>query len=462
MGKIPYKIIDGSFMFCPDAINEWAASKPDLKMDEENYLEQYAKRFRENNPDLIKNIHEFSSHYTPPREPKGYYLEPVKNKKLGVVYYVKYLYKSKLVPSKWTTRTNDIEAAQRYAVENRERLITEYFDRKTVKKPYTGLYMILKKYYAENSPYLQVDIKKGRVIGDEARIIYHNFITAQFIPYLKKQGVKEIEEIDTPFMSRFRNYLMTARVVKGKIKHGIKPQSTKNRLSQIFDHLVEEGYIKNNPCRSLKSIKVKKEDHKVTGCYEVSEIKGVFNKKWENELSYLLSMLMYTTNMSNREIERIQVKDIIEIDKFNFIDIPGTKTPNRVRIVPLHPFVLRKIRIYTKKNKKEAEDHIFKNPSLRRLDSRVYNKAYTEMGNHLGYTREQLKKGNMRFYSGRHFWKTLMSSEGLGEDIEEVFMGHRVSSDVAKRYNHRDKQGKKKKLEKARKVLAVLDKRVFT
>jgi hypothetical protein len=53
-----------------------------------------------------------------------------------------------------------------------------------------------------------------------------------------------------------------------------------------------------------------------------------------------------------------------------------------------------------------------------------------------------------------------MNSEDLG-DVEEVFMGHKVSTDVAKLYNHRDKQGKERFIKKAKKVFAILDKRIF-
>jgi hypothetical protein len=37
-------------------------------------------------------------------------------------------------------------------------------------------------------------------------------------------------------------------------------------------------------------------------------------------------------------------------------------------------------------------------------------------------------------------------------------MGHKVSKDVAERYNHRDKQGQKRLLAKAREVFKILDK----
>ena len=465
-GKIPYKIIDGAIRFCPADIKEWSLKLRRGMGDKEfeDFLLNYKKEIWKDAPEAVKIIQEYGSHFTDPAEPKEYYLEAVKNKKLGFVYYVKYRHNGELIPSKWTTRTNDRMEAERYAVENKNRLLEEYFNRKTVKKPYVDIYIILKRYYAKDSPYLQIDRKNGRRVSEDARVVYHNFVINQFIPYLRKQGVKVVEEIDTPFMARFRNWLMTDRRIKGVMFPGIKPQSTKNRISHIsaiFDHLLEEGHIKTNPCKSLKSIRVKKSDQAITGCYETDEIKGIFNKRWKNELSYLLSMLMYTTNMRNSEIERVQVKDFIMIGNINFIDIPESKSENGKRVVPLHPFVRRKIMAYAKKNKKGSEDLILKDPTTKKLCSRVYKRASVEMGQYLGYTKEQLERDNMRFYSGRHFWKTLMRTEGLGEDIEEVFMGHKVTSDIKRKYTHWDKAGRKKLTEKAKKVIAILDKCIF-
>jgi uncharacterized protein YprB with RNaseH-like and TPR domain len=72
----------------------------------------------------------------------------------------------------------------------------------------------------------------------------------------------------------------------------------------------------------------------------------------------------------------------------------------------------------------------------------------------------ELDEQHISYYSGRHYWKTLMNSGDLG-DIEEYFMGHEISADVAKRYNYRDKQGQEKLLEKTREVFAILDRRLF-
>jgi len=332
-------------------------------------------------------------------------------------------------------------------------------DRKKIKKSYVELYSILKKYYSVNSPYLEIDRKRGRQLNEAARNTYHNFITKQFIPYLRKNKIKDIKEIDTPMLARFQNYLLADK----KKRKGIKPQTINHYMSyisQIFDHLLLEGLVKINPCKSLIPLKIGKDDQKITGCYEISKLKGVFNKKWKNEYSYLITLLIYTTDMRNSEIEKIQVKDLIIIDKIHFIDIPESKSKNGVRIVPLHDFVFRKLSTYIRKKNLENDDFVFKIPGRKKIGSDIYKKAYLELANYTGYSFEQLEKENIKFYSGRHFWKTLMNSEGLGE-IEEYFMGHKVSADVAKRYNHRDKQGRKKLLERAKKAFQILNEYIF-
>jgi integrase len=192
----------------------------------------------------------------------------------------------------------------------------------------------------------------------------------------------------------------------------------------------------------------------------VTELQGVFDKSWKSELSRLLCLLIYSTNMRNIEIERMQVSDIIQIDKYHFIDIPKSKTKNGMRVVPLHDLVYETLMEYINKEEKAVDDFVFKNKKIKHIQTTVWRDACIEMGGLLGYSRERLRAENITFYSGRHFWKTLMNSENLG-DAEEVFMGHKVTGDVAKRYNHRDKQGKEKIVEKAEEVFTILDKRIF-
>jgi integrase len=438
-----------NILFNPAALENWLTKKPEIKTNEKKYLNGLKRRIEAKYPKQLRELKKFSSRFSEPKKPKGYNLTKVPNKKLGFVYYVRYIVSGKLVFSRWTTRTSDREAADRFAKENRERILKKYYAKKENKKP-VALYYMLKNYYSENSHYLQIDARRGRTISDTSRMAYHNFIVRQFMPYLKKNKISGIEQIDTPFLARFQNYLLTKN----------KPQTIGHYISYIsliFDHLLIEGSIKFNPCESLTTLKVRSENCEIRGCYEVNLLYGVFNKRWKDEYSYLLCLMIYTTGMRNSEIEKIQLKDIILIGNYRFIDIPKSKTKNGIRIVPLHEFAYKKITRYM--NTKSGEDYIFTKKG-EHIDSRVYSRANLELAKFTGYSAERLGKENITFYSGRHFWKTLMNSEDLG-DIEEYFMGHKISGDVAKRYNHKDKQGKKKLLEKAKKVFYILDKRIF-
>jgi len=460
-GKIPYtKIPTASgevVRFVPQKIKSWLKSKPTINMDDKKYLTRFRTEINKENSSVIKDLKEIDKQFTKKKEIKGYYLWWRKN-----VYYVIYIKDGKKVPTNRCTYTRNREAAERWAIENRDRILNEYYNRDVVKKKYGDLYTILRKYYAPNSPYLEIDIKRGRDLNNDSRENYHNFIIHQLIPFLRKKKIKDISEIDVPLLAKFQNWLLLDRNVNGKKILGCKPQTINRNISiisLIFDHLLIEGEIKINPCKSL--VCLKNNNEVIRGCYEITKLKGVFNKTWNNQLSYLLSLLIYTTGMRNSEIERIRVQDIMVIDKVHFINIEKSKTKNGIRLVPLHDFVYRKIIAYIKKHHKNDNDLIFKKSNTKYLSSEIYDLANLELGKFTKFSKSQLLKENITFYSGRHFWKTLMDSENLGE-IEEYFMGHKVSNDVAKRYNHRDKQGRKKLLERAKKVFQILDKYIFT
>jgi integrase len=186
--------------------------------------------------------------------------------------------------------------------------------------------------------------------------------------------------------------------------------------------------------------------------------------------------------MRNVEIERIRVQDILRIDDCYFINIQESKTKNGVRLIPIHPFVHKKMASFINETGKKSDDFLFTFATHRGLpipigkpkratwrnQSLIYKKANILLGKMLKITdkeseiENELAKQKITFYSGRHFWKTLMNSEGLGDDIEEFFMGHKVSGDVSKNYNHKDKRGREKLLEKAEEVFAILDKKLLS
>jgi integrase len=402
-------------------------------------------------PTVMQKIKDIDSHYTATKPPKGYSLSKVTNKQIGFVYYVRYIENGKLIPSRWSTHTNDLDAANRFALENRERLLAEYHKRKQKEQ---DPHAVLPKYYEENSPYMDVDAKRGRTLCAKKRANLHNFMLKVFLPHLAEERIHQFDQIKPATITRLQNKLLLK---------GTKPQTINGNLSGVkvaFDQLMINGIIEENVFDRVRSLSVGTKDVTERGCLETKAPKGVFDEMWDDRLSYLLCLLIYATNMRNSEIERIQVKDLIHIADVAFIDIPASKSKNGVRIVPLHPFVHQHIMSYIADTTKQPDDYLFSDNG-KPIHGATYRKATLTLGEKLKLTSDTLAAQHITFYSGRHFWKTLMNANDLGT-VEEVFMGHRVSQDTAKRYNHRDKQGKENLVTKAKEVFAVLSQKLFS
>ncbi|MDR1278870.1 MAG: site-specific integrase [Treponema sp.] len=384
-------------------------------------------------------------------QPKGYCLVKRPSKTYGFLYYVRYIKDGKEVPSKWNTHTNILEDAERFARENRARILSEYYTRHT---PQGELFSILETYYTKNSSYLITDQNRNRIIGEKTRSVYYHFITKVLIPFLKMEKVKAFSDITPPLIVRFQNHLLAK---------GNRPQTVNRYLGcvrSIFNHLLMTGVIHESAFDKIRMLKTGAKTNTVRGCYELDAVTGVFNIPWEDKLKYLLCLIIYTTGLRNSEIERIQAKDLVNIEDCRFINVKKSKTENGIRMIPLHNFVYEQILIYLKETGKKPDDYIFSSHGGPN-QSTLYKASNILLSKKLGEKREYLEEQKITFYSGRHFWKTLMNAEGLGEDIEEYFMGHKVYGDVSKRYNHKDKRGQKRLLEKARDVFTILDKKLF-
>jgi len=442
--EIPHEaIIGGTVYFCPENVIAWGKTRPNLAIGGVRRIEQYKTRFIAEAPDAAQDLQEFGKQFAERKPPKLYYLVKVPGKKMGHTWYVKYSDRGRLVPSKWSTGTGDRDAAAAFAVRNREAILSDYYARKA-KKP-ADMYKLLKNYYEKDSELLQADEKRGRALCDKRRRQCLNVINKRFIPFIRKNGVRAIEDIDTAMLARFQNHLLKTLIAKTVNDHI-------SAVRMAFNHLVTTGYAKSNPFAGLPAIK--KGESKITGYYEAVRVKGVFNREWENPAHRLFCLLIYSTGMRNCEINRIKLSDIMEIGGETFIDIKKSKTKNGRRKVPLHPFVREKLTEHA-----NGRDTVF--PQIGKTFEKLCSAANVALGGLLGNTSETLKNENIRFYSGRHFWKTLMSSENLGENAEKLLMGHKVHGDIANTYNHLDKVGAEKLGKVARDVFAVLDRCLF-
>jgi site-specific recombinase XerD len=393
-------------------------------------------------PNTIRALRLIDVENTRPRPRKGFNLVKRENKKLGYVYYVRYRHEGKTLPSKWNTHTNSKEEAERFARENRASLVERYLRSHDAK-----MFRLLREFYEPRSAILACEEKRNRRLSSRCRKEYQAVVHTKFIPFLEKRNMTSFDEITPLVLGDFQDSLLAG---------GVKPQTVNNNLKavkRIFVYLARKGIVRENPCDHLRYIPVHQSDKTARGCYDVEKLKGVFNKRWKDETSYMLCLLVYTTGMRNSEINRFKTADVISIDGCRFIDIKESKTTSGVRMVPLHDFVYRKLAAYG--SGRDPASSLF---DVHNFD---FIKANAELARKLRISESELAAERITFYSGRHFWKTMLNSEGLGEDIEEIFMGHKVSGNIAKRYNHRDKQGKKLMLQKANQVFAILDRCLF-
>jgi integrase len=451
-GIIPHTYIqapasqDRILRFDPYTVTEWMQTNPKLDdFTEKNYIEGLKAQYKTRFPDVLSALKTINEQFSPPAKGKGYNLTKVENKKYGFLYYVRYIENGKLIPSRWNTRTNNLEAAECFARDNREKILVTYHNKHDTNDK---MYDVLAAYYEKDSRYINDIKKRGRRLCEQVRGQYHSFVKNVFAPFLKKNRVKCFNEITATIVSKFQDEMLA---------NSLKPQ-TINRymigIRTIFDHMVRDGYMAENTLNRVDSLKTNPGDCKVVGCYEVGKPDDVFNKTWKDELSYLLNLLIYSTGIRNSEMVFIRPQDIITINGCRFIDIKESKTENGIRLAPLHDFVYEKLAAWI--NKKKIKDDALIFP----VKPYTFTKAYLLLGKMLGFNAAALAEQSITFYSGRHYWKTLVNAHSLG-DIEECFMGHKVTKDVAERYNHRDKQGQQRLHSKARALFKILDKTLF-
>jgi integrase len=353
-----------------------------------------------------------------------------------------------MIPSQWSTKTGNYREAEIFAVTNREKILKKYDNRKEGK----ALYSVLRSYYTQGSSYLAIDAARGRKLNENSRKILYGFIVNAFIPFLLENRIKEFGEIKPVIINHFQNYLL--------IEKGLRPQSINRQISgikAIFNHLYMTGIIEYNLIKDI--VPLRNIIGKIRGCYSLEELAGIFKTEWEDKKSYLLCSLIYSAGLRNSEIQNLKVKDIIAKGAVHFLNIEKSKTASGVRIVPLHPKLLEALEGWIAENNLSNNDFLLVKDEKQRL-YRSAKTANIVLGALAGKSSDELDSANISFYSGRHFYKTMLNSYGLG-DIEELFMGHRINREVSERYNHKNKRGEKELLKKAKEALKIIDETLY-
>jgi integrase len=426
-----------------------ASIPPMAGADRGTYLTNLSTYFEAAYPSTMHTIHNLGESTASHR--KYFSLSKVANKKHGFLYYVRYHENGAYIPSRWNTYTNNIDLANEFAVENRSRILKEWHEKHdAVNADTLQLYRVLREYYAPSSKLLEESKLRGRHITEKRQRTYHSIVVKEFIPFLTSKNVRTLKDITVKILVKWQKTFLSKGLAADTVNTKL------NVVSTIFDHFVLEGYLEDNIFRLIPAIKRRSCDAKVTGCYELEKLYGAFSTPWKDEQSFLLCACIYSTGLRNSEIARVRPIDITTVDGVHFIDVNESKTESGIRSVPLHPLLRSRLLEYARTRGVTDTETIFK----RTICNDDFQRANLALAEQLGTT-DTIKADNIRFYSGRHFYKTLLSAHSLGA-IEEIFMGHRVSTDVAKLYNHHDKQGKERRTAKAKKAVQILDSAFFT
>jgi len=425
-------------------MNQLKGAVAKIRAQQDNTLYSARSYLRNMFPDVVMAVQAIDHENMRKKRRVGFNLVGRESKKYGIIYYARFSYKGKTLPTKFNTHTDDIGLAEKWAIKNKERMIAMYLAKKNGQ-----MYKYLEGFYKDENICLEINL------SERDRKDKENVINNKFIPFLRREKITTFEQIQLSTLIKLQNELLSGDI---KRKKTVKPQTVNGYMKAIkslFQYLMRKNIISENPAERLIGLPVvNKRDRKKRGCYDLDNIKNVFCKRWKDELSYLLCAIVYTTGMRNSEIKRIRIEDIQIINGCRFINVKTSKTESGVRLIPIHEILYKKMKAYAIKNNKDGA--IFND-----IKYNDFIKANNDLAKYLKVSDEELKNEFITFYSGRHYWKTLMSAEGLGEDIEEIFMGHKVVGSVKKLYNHRDRQGKARLVKKARQVISIIDRCIF-
>jgi integrase len=388
---------------------------------------------------------------------RTYYLIKRQSKKYGFIYNVKYLdpETGKILPTKFSTGTNDKIQAVQWAEQNKDACLKSYFENGKAELA------ILENFYGVNSKFLVLEAMDGRKLQDKSRNNYYAFMKRYIIPFFQSKKIQHLNRIKTLHIRELKASLT---------KKGLSPTTMNqnlNSLKKAFALLKEQELMTTDFSNYNFSTRGGKRNEQKRVIYPVAILNGIFSKHWENNLSKLLCMMIYFTGARNSELLRVCFTDIESLNGVFFLNVRGTKSDNAQRKVPLHPVLYKALEKHITDKGMNKNAAIFKG-----VYCEVFRQANFAMGELLGYTEKQLINKGICFYSGRHTFKTILT---LGNDMRivdlsvnfvEMFLGHNFSrKELTEKkineynYKHIDPEtiGNQILAEKGREVINALD-----
>lgn len=382
----------------------------------------------------------------------------------------------KQTDARMSCKTIDKEKAKLYAIEHREDFLKEYF----AKKNKDDFYKLLTEYYTEKSELFK-KAKQKRSVRDKQVGLYKGFIDNYFIPFLKIRNITAIEKANN--IDVIEDFQVYCQDEKQNGKYSLSAKTIKNDIScavaPIFNQMLKEKslFILNKnifikaqgkekkpigiiPIRTTFSILLNDNFWKNENV-NTSKIPFLTNKIKNIERYRLYCLLSNLCGLRNSEIFLLRKENIIPVGRIHFLNIEnsridgtGTKTEAGKRLVPLHPFIYKKLNQYIEKNNRT--DYIFHNGS-KTIFYNDFSRARTIFSLLCGYNEDDIKIHRIIFYSFRHFFKTMMTNALNEIDLIEYFMGHTNKSDMKKNYLQLGGIGEKYMENNGKKIISVIE-----
>ena len=263
------------------------------------------------------------------------------------------------------------------------------------------------------------------------QITYDKYIRRLRSCVLSKIGDMKIKDVKRVHCQRLLNDL------EGQSKYQIA--QTKQMITFIFEQAVIDGLINKSPAIGLVMPSGEKSTHRSL----TKEEQDVFLEVAFSNPRYIIFLLSYCCGCRPEEARNIKGADIMEIDGEHILHIPGTKSANADRLVPIPADLYELVKDWPEDKllaPNQAGNH-------HNQDSyaRVWNHLKRDMNIKMGCTLYRNKlippyplAEDLKPYCLRHTYCTNLAKAGVPLTLAQRLMGHADVNLTANIYTHHD------------------------
>lgn len=345
-----------------------------------------------------------------------------------LIFYVQYRnYEGKQISPVSTGETSRT-AANAWANLNRDRILKKSYER-------TGdpLQEILTDFYKVDSRILKRRQDRGEPIGEIHRKHCEGYCRNYFIPFFSENGIRSVHDITRPILRELQDYLRGKRLTAKTTNTAI------SALRKIFEYLVDEEEIVNNPCLGLKHLAESGEKEE-RGAFPLEEVKGAFKLTWDDNRYYLLSLLGAGCGLRNSEINALRPSNLFEKNGYSYLEVKNaynaetqTKTAAGRRTIPIHPIIAGRLKKHIDAMGYTDTDYLFwertrGSEDVRELPPKVFCDSVIYAAKKMGLTEKYLNDNNITFYGWRHFYNSLLITANINPYRVKIVMGHSLDT----------------------------------